>query len=42
MSVQFEPAYGCWTYRCIFGCFEYDYEGEAEARDAFVGHGCVA
>lgn len=40
MSVQFSTLTSSWTYTCIFGCHEWDFEGEVEAREAFLMHSC--
>lgn len=42
VSVQFDQGACCWTYRCLWGCFGFDYESEHEAREAFLGHSCEA
>jgi hypothetical protein len=40
MSVQFSTLTSSWTFTCIFGCYEWDFEGEDEARRAFLFHRC--
>lgn len=42
MSVQWSKEAGCYVYTCIFGCLGYDYEGEAEAIEAFLSHRCLS
>lgn len=42
MNVKYEPAYGSFTYSCMYGCFEADFEGEREAVEAFLAHPCHA
>ncbi|HKN44266.1 MAG TPA: hypothetical protein VJW23_10100 [Propionibacteriaceae bacterium] len=41
MSVQFSHITSSWEYTCIFGCRQYDFEGEQEAREAFLFHDCI-
>lgn len=41
MSVQWSHEAGCFTFSCLFGCYGFDYEGEAEARTAFLTHKCT-
>lgn len=38
--VEFNRQMACWTWSCEYGCFGYDYEGEQEAREAFLSHRC--
>ena len=40
MSVFFSSITSSWEFTCIFGCREYDFEGEAEAQRAFLFHRC--
>lgn len=40
-SVSFSPAFGCYVWECIWGCYGFDYEGQGEAERAFVGHTCL-
>ena len=40
MTADFSHQFGCWFYRCIFGCFEYDFESLRSAQEAEAGHDC--
>ena len=40
MSVQFSRLSSSWEYTCIFGCWDFDFEGEQAALDAFLNHVC--
>ena len=41
MSVQFSYLTRSYEFRCIFGCYEFDFESEQEAREAFLFHNCI-
>lgn len=38
--VDFSHEASCWIYKCIWGCQDFDFEGEQEARDALLSHKC--
>lgn len=40
MQVGWSQDYGSFYWTCIYGCHETDYEGEHEAREAFLAHVC--
>lgn len=39
-TVDFSIEASCWTYRCQWGCFAFDFEGEQEATEALLSHPC--
>jgi len=41
MAIQFSHITSSWEFTCIFGCYQYDFEGEHEAREAWLFHDCV-
>ena len=41
MAVSFSYITSSYEFRCIFGCYEFDFESEWEAREAFLFHNCV-
>lgn len=42
MSVQWSVPAACYTYTCLFGCHDLDFESEAEATEAFLAHRCAS
>jgi hypothetical protein len=40
MTVKFSHLTSSWTFECIYGCYEFDFEGEHEATEAFLAHSC--
>lgn len=39
--VTHSSEYGCWIYRCQWGCFGADFESTQEAEEALVWHDCT-
>ena len=42
VSVQWSNVSSSFEYTCIFGCWENDFESEAEALDKFLNHACIS
>ena len=40
MTVKFSREAGCWVYLCEYGCYDFDFESEAEATAALRAHEC--
>ena len=40
MSVKWSPTHGSWIFDCLWGCFDFDFESEHEATEAFLSHTC--
>jgi hypothetical protein len=38
--VENSHIYGCWIWRCEWGHFAFDFEGEQEALEDFKKHDC--
>jgi hypothetical protein len=38
--VEWSQEMTCFTWRCQWGCFGFDFEGEQEARESFLAHKC--
>lgn len=38
--IHFDSNLACWFYTCAWGCYAFDFEGEQEARDNYIGHLC--
>jgi hypothetical protein len=39
--VEFTPEVSSWAYRCVWGCYQIDFEGEQAALDGLLNHDCV-
>ena len=42
MNTGFSPIYESFFYSCLYGCFETDFESNAEAERAFLAHTCTS
>jgi hypothetical protein len=38
--IEFSNVTSSWTWTCIWGCSDWDHEGEQEAREALLRHVC--